>query len=295
MHALFWGAISLSAQVGEGWIQYHPQVKIHLDNSAGLQIFSWEPSKSVGCADYAFDASTNTETFRLIDSRSNRSEIRLFNEYSTGMRQFEGYVTFFSPLNDESLMQIFGSSSGATQLMIRGYSSSGGEIKANGQSLITGCYGKEVRINVIHLQENAGNKIQLFVNGIHKHQITDNERVTNYHKYGCYGTLRTGSARVQWRDVRHFADASTAIAVEKDGVLNNRLVLVRENGREIVVRFLRAGGYSVILRSLAGKNLFSHAVEDGAQCVIPLHGEATGVYLLTVTHPGLRVTQKIVR
>jgi hypothetical protein len=197
------------AQIGSGWVQYSPTKKIHLDNEDGLQIYNWTSYKSVCspiCADYSYASSTETETFRLLDNRTNRSEIRLQNDYSSGSRQFEGYVTFYSPLNDESLMQIFGSTSGATQMMIRGYAASGGSIRGAGQTLATNVYGKEVRINVIHLQENAGNKIMIYINGVKKAEIADNESVTNYHKYGNYGTLTTDEAVVKWRRVRHFRD-----------------------------------------------------------------------------------------
>lgn len=197
------------AQLGSGWSSYSPTKKIHLDDANGLQIFNWVSYKSVGspiCADYKY--SSGVETFRIVNNKSNRSEIRLLNEYSTGSRQFEGYVTFSSPLNDECLMQIFGSTSGATQLMIRGFSASGGSIKVGSTTLISGCYGKEVRVNVIHLQEDKGNKFIVYINGTKKYELADNESVTNYHKYGCYGTLTTGTATVKWRNAKSFKNGT---------------------------------------------------------------------------------------
>lgn len=199
------------AQLGSGWVSYSPTKKIHLDNEAGLQTFNWSASQSVCspvCADYNYTSGNDTETFRIFDNRSNRSEIRLQNEYSTGSRQFEGYVTFYAPLNDESLMQIFGSTSGATQMMIRGYAADGGSMRGAGATLITGIYGVEVRVNVIHLQENVGNKILIYINGVKKAEIADNEAVTNYHKYGNYGTLTTDEAVVKWRRARFFRDGT---------------------------------------------------------------------------------------
>jgi hypothetical protein len=202
---------SLRAQLGSGWVSYSPTKKIHLDNEAGLQTFNWSAFQSVCtpvCADYTYTSGDDTETFRLFDNRTNRSEIRLQNEYSTGSRQFEGYVTIYAPLEDESLMQIFGSTSGATQMMIRGYAADGGSIRGAGQTLATGIYGVELRINVIHLQEDVGNKIIIYVNGVKKAEIADNEAVTNYHKYGNYGTLTTDEAIVKWRKARFFRDGT---------------------------------------------------------------------------------------
>ena len=198
----FAGATAAQAQIGTGWTSRTYTKKIHLDNEAGLQTYSWTSYKSVCspvCADYRY--SSDVETFRLIDNRTNRSEIRLQNEYSTGQRQFQGYVTFSSPLNDESLFQVFGSSSGATLCMMRGYSSNGGEIRTvgGGGTIATGVYGKETRINVIHVQ---GSRVEFYVNGTKKATITDSEGSTNYWKYGAYGTLRTGAISVRWRAVR---------------------------------------------------------------------------------------------
>jgi len=194
------------AQLGTGWIADAPTKKIHLDDDTGLHSYSWTSSKSVcspACADYHYDSATDTETFRLFDNRSNRSEIRLQNDYSSGRRQFQGYVRFDAPLDDESLFQIWGSTSGATQLMIRGYSSSGGSLRGGGTTLASNIYGVEQRVNVIHDQ---GNTIQIYVNGSLKRQFVDDEAVTNYHKYGCYGTLRTGPVTVKWRKARSFRD-----------------------------------------------------------------------------------------
>lgn len=202
------GAV-VAAAIGSGWVEYFPTKKIHLDDANGLQIFNWTTYKSVGnpiCADYTY--SNGTETFRLLNTQTNRSEIRLLNDYSTGSRQFEGYVKIVPPLNDESLMQIFGSTSGATQLMIRGYAADGGSIRGAGQTLATNIYDQEVKINVIHLQENVGNRIKIYVNGVKKADIADNEAVTNYMKYGNYGTLTTGTATVQWRNVKLYKDGT---------------------------------------------------------------------------------------
>ena len=203
-------AKSVHAQLGSGWVQTNHSKRIHLDDDEGLQTFSWTANQSVCspriCADYSYNAATDTETFRIFDSRSNRSEIRLVNEYSTGIRQFEGYVTFFEPLHDESLFQIFGSTSGATLCMMRGYSSNGGKLRVVGGigDIATNSYGIERRINVIHDQNNY---VQFYVDGVFKGQFSENEQVDNYWKYGVYGTTSGNVPAVaQWRAVRTYRD-----------------------------------------------------------------------------------------
>src|SRR5688572_4495348 len=102
------------AQLGSGWVEHKPRRKVHLAQPAkpdqkALTTFDWKPHIQVGeptpCASYTYDEKTDTETFKLFDNRSNRSEIRIHDDYGEGSRQFEGYVTFDAPLNDESLFQ----------------------------------------------------------------------------------------------------------------------------------------------------------------------------------------------
>lgn len=206
------GCPAAMAQIGSGWTQQTYTKSVHLDDENGLQTFSWSSYRSVGsgsiCADYQGGSSAwadATERFRILDNRSNRAEIRLHNDYSTGNRQFQGYVKFSSPLNDESLFQIFGSTSGATQMMMRGYSADGGSIRTVGTpglTVGTGLYGVEKRINVIHYQ---GDRIEIYRNGTFVGSGDDNEAVSNYWKYGCYGTLTTGAVTVYWRQVRCYS------------------------------------------------------------------------------------------
>lgn len=223
---------SSHAQIGPGWVEYQPVRKIHLvdftykEHPKGMYSFDWKARAEVGtptpCSGYEYDPATDTETFRLYDKRANRSEIRLENEYGTGSRQFEGYVTFYPPLNDESLFQVWGSDEGATQMMMRGYAANGGEIGIANfpikgtPRVIDHCYSKEVKVNVIHLQEDVGNKFIVYINDKQVLEFPDNEKVTNhdgknYHKYGCYGTLKTDGATVKWRKVRNYMNGTAPL------------------------------------------------------------------------------------
>jgi hypothetical protein len=103
--------------------------------------------------------------------------------------------------------------------MLRGYAKNGGELGV-AQAPIPGiprvadhCYGREIKVNVIHLQEDVGNKFIVYLDDKKVLEFPDNEHPKNhggknYHKYGCYGTLKTGQAVVKWRAVRHFKDGT---------------------------------------------------------------------------------------
>ena len=218
--AVLMPAISVHAQVGSGWTQYTASKRIHLDGATGdPTTFPWTSYQSncspTICADYRYDSATGIETFRLLDTRSNRSEIRLENDYYSGRQQFEGSVRVSSPTNDEAVHQVFGrdtaSDGSAPAMMVRAYSASGGTLtrEGGGKTLITGIYGVWVRVNTVH--DVSANKIDTYINGSLKDAgFYGGGTVKHYHKYGCYGSLTTSSAKVEWRGVKLFRDGSTA-------------------------------------------------------------------------------------
>ena len=201
-----------SAQIGEGWMQYDPPSSIQLDGSNGIES---NPGTSTNLRNEgaSYTNEGGIETFALHDPISNRCERRMQNTYLTGKRQFEGEVRISPPTDDESVMQVFGGNSGATTQMIRAYNAGGGTLrKVPGSVLLAeGIHGVWVKINVIH--DIPANNVKTYVNG--KLLAMGDGEATNagtdgwYHKYGCYGTLRTGSAKVEWRNVKHFRDGNS--------------------------------------------------------------------------------------
>jgi hypothetical protein len=228
---------AVNAQIpveGITWERYEPKKKIHLSNQIEKHMmWEWSPfqelSTSVGKnASYTYDAANETETFQLYGKNANRAEVRLINEYEFGARQFEGYVTIYEPLNDECLMQVWGSAKGATQMMFRGFQKDGGHFTVNcGEKgrvkLMENIYGKEVKVNIIHLQEDVGNKFFVYLNNEKVFESEDNEKAVNnfngnYHKYGVYGTVKDGheSPKVVWRKVRHYKDQGGKMWIKAD-------------------------------------------------------------------------------
>lgn len=211
------------AQLGSNWVQYSPVKKIHFGVAGDLKIYNHSSYQSEGSpriagnpisSDYTYDSTTDTEKFRRNNTDSNRAEIRLWNDYSTGERQFQGYVKFVTEIDYQIIMQIFGSNSGATLALTHGSTSAGGSIYLTStggniwgiKTIATGCYGIEKRLNVIHSQDKY---IQWYVNGSLKCQQGDTEvGVTNYHKYGCYGPFGIPTT-IQWRQVRSYRDGTT--------------------------------------------------------------------------------------
>jgi MYXO-CTERM domain-containing protein len=205
--SVLFSASLAQAQVGTGWEQYTPPSSIQLDGSNGIESSPGTVTsvRNEG-ASYTFE--NGIETFALHDPISNRCERRMQNTYTSGQHQFEGEVRVSPPTDDESVMQLFGGNSGATTQMIRAYNVNGGTLrKVPGSVLLAeNVHGTWVKVNMIH--DVAGNFVRTYING--RLMATGDGEATGagndgwYHKYGCYGTLRTGSAKVEWRNVKHF-------------------------------------------------------------------------------------------
>jgi hypothetical protein len=191
------------AQIGSGWEEYHPSSTIHLDGKDGIETSSGS-STNVKNEGASFSKAGGIETFTLFDPISNRAERRMKNEYTSGRWQFEGEVRVSPPTNNESVMQIFGGTSGATTQMIRAYNSGGGTLKKVPGSVVlaTGIHGEWIRLNVIHDVE--ANNVKTYVDGKLMATGPGEAPAKWYHKYGCYGSLKTESAKVEWRNVKHF-------------------------------------------------------------------------------------------
>ena len=217
--------------LGDGWTLYSPTKKIHLSQSlenpeTKLYTYNWvsyleqKDRIPTPVAHYKYTAETNEEEFYFYRTGTNRSEIRLENNYTSGTRQFEGYVTFDLNTNDESIMQVFGSNDAgnATLLMIRAFNANGGEIRIGASQVIaTQARSRWYRVNVIHLQPvSSGSvittpgRVIVYIDGEKKYEKADNAIATssdpNYFKYGCYGTVnsQTVPAKVLWRNVKVF-------------------------------------------------------------------------------------------
>jgi hypothetical protein len=189
--------------IGNGWKQVNPSKTIQVVSHGESHAHDWESTTHASEDGVAYDRSGGIEKFRLLSNKSNRTEVRVHNDYTKGLHQFEGELRVSSPTNDESCMQIFGNDgAGATTLMIRAYSRGGGTLRGGSKDLISGIYGKWVHINVIH--DDGANTYWVYIDGnlAVKHNGPNG---THYFKYGVYGSLKTSSAQTEWRNV-HFYD-----------------------------------------------------------------------------------------
>lgn len=202
------GGAAGSDPLAAGWTPYDPPKKIQIETHDKTTSFPYTTT-SMASEGGSYDRSDGIETFKLFNhDASNRVEVRVLDDYATGWRQFAGDVRFIAPTDNESMMQVFGETGGSSMLMLKGYAENGGTIAKEGGKvvLVTGVYGKWVHVNVIH--DATNNKVSIYIDGQLKGNFPGKgvgpDRPFHYHKYGCYGTLMTESAQVQWRNIAYY-------------------------------------------------------------------------------------------
>jgi len=199
-------------QIGEGWKPVVSERGTQIETHGKYTMHAYTKT-FVAEAGGSYERTNGVEIFRLFNhDASNRVEIKDDNKWKTGQRQFEGLLRVSPPTDNESCMQVFGrekvSGDGGPICMVRHVARDGGTLylSCNGLStnLVTGIEGKWVRVNVIH--DPGARTVSVYINGENKgtFRTAANDPGGEYFKYGCYGTLKTESAQVEWRNVRMF-------------------------------------------------------------------------------------------
>jgi hypothetical protein len=185
------------AQIGTGWVEYFPTKKLQQENSVGFSSYTDEGG---------------VETFKLWQNPAKdstgkhlrqRCEIRINDDYTSGITQFEG--EFFvvkgggpNPGDDVSIMQVWLSA------IISVSDAQNGSIYQHSKNpLITNVKGKWIKLNVIH---NADTRLlEIWFDGVKKFSAPTKVSKPYYHKYGLYNEA-AANPEVKWRNVRFFKD-----------------------------------------------------------------------------------------
>ncbi|HXF09927.1 MAG TPA: carbohydrate-binding domain-containing protein [Desulfuromonadaceae bacterium] len=186
-------SLAARAQVGSGWAQYFP----------GMHV------QKVGNVSYSSSGGTETFSINGSDSSSEqRCEERVEDDFSSGTRQFEGFVKVTSLGGSGiSLKQTFQANNGAF-LMVAIKSGSSGTLYDvhSGTTLATGVIGVSVRVNTV--TDCGANKSYEYINGSLKNTISGGT-APFYNKYGTY-RLGSGSGpiKAQWSGIRFWQGGS---------------------------------------------------------------------------------------
>jgi hypothetical protein len=199
-------------QIGEGWTTVVSERGTQIETHGKYTMYSYTKTV-VAEAGGSYERTNGVEIFRLFNhDASNRVEIKDDNKWKTGQRQFEGELRVIAPTDNESCMQVFGrekvNDGGGPICMVRHVARAGCTLylscNESSTDLVTGIEGKWVRVNVIH--DPGARTVTVYINGENKGTFATaaNDPGGEYFKYGCYGTLKTESAQVEWRKVRMF-------------------------------------------------------------------------------------------
>jgi Carbohydrate binding module (family 35) len=180
-------------QVGSGWTQYFPSM--HL--------------QEVGNVSHSTSGGTETFSINTSDSSSEqRCEERVEDDFSSGTRQFEGFVKVTSLSGSGiSLKQTFQANNGAF-LMVAIKSDNSGTLYDvhSGATLATGVIGVSVRVNTV--TDVGASKTYEYINGSLKNTISGGS--TPF--YNKYGTYRLGSGHgpitAQWSGMKYWQGGS---------------------------------------------------------------------------------------
>jgi hypothetical protein len=178
------GSPAAHAQIGSNWKAY---TSVH-------DIMLW------GTGTYSNVSGVETFTIKCTTSGTQRAEKRIHNTYSSGSRQFEGYLRPVSGFGT-SMKQIF------KFMMIVAYPQNGGTLRQHSSTFLkSGVFGTWIRVNTIHY--TATHKAEIWLNGS-KVLTMDDPQNPNWHdQYGVYNCQAKDGARVgsvcqsQWRGVR---------------------------------------------------------------------------------------------
>jgi len=183
------------AQIGGGWIEIHPNQSLQLRGSGAYK-------KSAGIESFSI-----TNAVRAGDQRA---EQRIWNDYTAGTHQFEGYVkvvrldgTFIN------LKQTFQSGQGAWFLCTVDRAANGTlRDHTRGTVLATNVLGRAVRLNTIH-DMDAG-QFYVYVDGVLKETRISDPGVAYNDKYGTYRAMSgNGPATVEWSGIRLWRGGTT--------------------------------------------------------------------------------------
>ncbi|KAK2391086.1 citrate-binding protein [Trifolium repens] len=129
-----------------------------------------------------------------------RTEIRVTGyDYTSGIRQFEGYAYVPSGTSGVCIQQVFGGSSASTASQLRVYD--GSLTRYRSPTLSTNIYNRWFKVNVIH-DANANN-VKIYIDGDLKFDGGDNGDNTHYFKFGVYvQNDPSGYMESRWKDIK---------------------------------------------------------------------------------------------
>lgn len=232
-------ALPVQAQIGRGWVEYFPRKTLQQENSVGYSTYS---------------DSNGIESFTLRRNATGsrqRCEIRIHDDYTTGVTQFQGEFLMVkgggpSYGDDVAIMQVW------LTLIVSASAVNNGTIQDSHKTLIDGFFGKWVRLNVYH---NADTRLcEIWFDGVKKASRVSKDSNPFYHKYGLYNQAGS-NPEIKYRNVRFFKGGTMEGGLVSD--TKERLLLPREKpGVAKLMISTRNGNPTLIVQAPQGARGF---------------------------------------
>jgi hypothetical protein len=179
---------------------------------------------------YAVTNSTNyfwvystDEPFESGSTTLPRTEMRIYNDYTSGVWQFEGDLFVPSGTTGVAVMQVFGGSTSSTSLQLRVYN---GSLCRYTTPILNNIYNTWIHVNVIH-DANA-HTVAIYLNGNFIRSDADRGPSTYYFKCGVYEQDSPSLLmQSQWANIKVWEKTPQ---IRNLTVGNNVFVLTATNG-----------------------------------------------------------------
>jgi hypothetical protein len=186
--------------VGDGWTEEFPRIKYDLPPGTS------DRHTVKDGVDHFYILDSDPSTFPGHDSGC-RAEARVYNDYSSGQRQFSADLFVEKGTNNVSVFQIFGNKGHATCCMI--WATGNGSLSHYGGEVIaTNVYDRWVHLNVVH-DVDAGT-IDIYIDGRLAAEYRDNGPHKHYFKFGVYHQNNMSErSGVYYRNVHFYTKQAT--------------------------------------------------------------------------------------
>ena len=163
-----------AAPIGSGWTEIFP--KTQLDQPPGLVRHT-----VTNGVHHMWVLSTDPSKYPGRDSGP-RSELRFFNDYTSGQAQFQADIEVKSGCSRASIMQVFGASGRATAFMA--WAMPNDLSYYDQKEIYAPLYDHYLTLNVLH--DTSTGKITVYVNGALHGTFQDHGDANHYFKVGVY-------------------------------------------------------------------------------------------------------------
>jgi hypothetical protein len=181
----------------EGWRKVPFDYAVHKAYDVDQkERFSYDKSTQA----YSFLLKKEDNPFKQDSKTAPRTEMRIKNDYTSGLHQFEADYKVARGSNHPIVMQLFGTDKPG--FMLKAYDTLGGAFRQfDSKILDTAIYDKWKHVNIIHNADD--HTILVYIDGTLRGSFRDKGAASHYFKCGLY-TTRSAESKVEIRNIQYW-------------------------------------------------------------------------------------------